>query len=153
MNYDFILTAGDYISNGLSVTLTDDRKASIGPWKDFQSRFITEDEIHLKVQYAKGIAIICGKVSGNLEVIDIDLKYDLSGDLFQRLKDLAPDIFAKLTIASTVSNGYHLYYRSSSVEPNQKLARRSATQEETAKNPHPFSKTATTLLTSGFFCV
>jgi len=136
MNYDFILTAGDYISNGLSVTLTDDRKASIGPWKDFQTRFISDDELYAKANYAKGLAIICGKVSGNLEVIDIDLKYDLSGDLFERLVNLIPDLLTRLTIAKTVSNGYHLYYRSTSVQPNQKLARRSATDEEIAKNPH-----------------
>jgi len=136
MNYDFILTAGDYISSGLSVTLTDDRKASIGPWKDFQSRYITDDELHLKAPYAKGLAIICGKVSGNLEVVDIDLKYDLSGDLFQRLKSIIPDIFSKLTIAKTVSDGYHLYYRSHAIDQNLKLARRPSTPQETAKNPH-----------------
>lgn len=136
MNYNLILTAGDYTSHGISITLTDDRKASIGPWKDFQSRYITEDELHDRATTAKGIAIICGNVSKGLEVIDIDLKYDLSGTLYQRLQDLAPSVFDRLAIAQTISGGYHLYYRCSTIEGNQKLARRPASDEEIAKNPH-----------------
>ncbi len=66
-----ITTARQYLASGLSVTLTDNRKVSLLNWKDFQSRIATEDELQSKSDKAQGIAIICGAISGNLEVIDI----------------------------------------------------------------------------------
>ena len=126
-----------YTGNGISITLTDDRKVSIGSWKEFQSRFITGDELQQRSENAKGLAIICGKVSGNLEVIDIDLKYDHSGSLWKELMSAIPEsIMDKLTIASTKSGGFHLYYRCTSVSPNSKLARRPATDDEIQSNPN-----------------
>ena len=76
MRSELIYTAGVYLSEGISITLTDSRKVSIGAWKDFQSRFITQDELNERAAKAEGIAIVCGKVSGGLEVIDVDCRYD-----------------------------------------------------------------------------
>jgi len=71
-------------------------------------------------------AIVCGEVSGNLEVIDIDVKHwpGIDTMYFVALKDFYPDLFARLRIHKTQSGGFHLLYRS--IEPlkqgNQKLA-------------------------------
>lgn len=137
MRQQLINTARAYTGDGISVTLTDDRKVSIGSWKEFQTRFITDEEINSRAAIAKGIAIICGSISGNLEVIDIDCKYDVTGKLWSDLLQSIPEqLMDKMVVAKTKSNGYHLYYRCSSVSPNSKLSRRPATDEEIASNPN-----------------
>jgi len=56
---------------------------------------------------ASAVAIICGKVSLNLEVIDIDSKYDHNGtltkDFFTLVEDNLPDIGNKLVISNLKS--------------------------------------------------
>jgi hypothetical protein len=137
MTQELIYNAGIYLAQGISITLTDSRKVSIGPWKELQNRLITEAELQDRAAKAEGIAIICGAISGNLEVIDIDLKYDTTGNLFERMQDAIPSaLLDKLLIARTKSGGYHLYYRCSSVLPNSKLARRPSTEQERIDNPH-----------------
>ena len=129
-------TARQYLASGISVTLTDNRKVSLLNWKDFQSRLATEDELQSKADKAQGIAIICGAISGNLEVIDIDTKYDLTGKLFDTLMEALGDLADLLVIGRTKSGGYHLYYRCDTIQGNQKLARRPVSDSEAADNPH-----------------
>jgi len=84
-----------------------------------------------------GIAVICGAVSGNLEVIDIDTKNDVSGSLYQTIIDNIPDsLLGKLKIIQTRSGGYHMYYRCTKIEGNQKFAMRAATEGELKQTPH-----------------
>jgi hypothetical protein len=77
---------------------------------------------------AKAIGLVCGSISGNVEAIDIDLKYDLTGTLFNDYKkainDIDKTILSKLTVQKTVSNGYHFIYRCETIEGNLKLAQR-----------------------------
>lgn len=84
-----------------------------------------------------GIGLVCGKISGNLEVIDIDLKYDLTGNIFADFKktvsEINGEILKKLVVQKTVSGGYHLVYRCEVIEGNKKLAQRYATDAEKAK--------------------
>jgi hypothetical protein len=83
------------------------------------------------------IAVIAGAPSGNVECIDFDLKYDLTGTLFNRFESLLfdndPFLFRKMVILSTPSGGKHLIYRCDTVGRNQKLAQRSVTNEEALK--------------------
>lgn len=136
MTSELLFTAQNYLGAGISITFTDSRKVSIGPWKEFQTRLIQPNEIEERSSRAEGIAIICGAISGNLEVIDIDLKYDLTKTLFDDLLTLLGDLADKLTIAKTRSGGYHLYYRCPLIDGNLKLSRRPASETETADNPH-----------------
>jgi hypothetical protein len=86
---------------------------------------------------AKGIAVICGAVSGNLEVIDIDCKYGIKyEDYANAIKVANSDLFSRLLIIQTKSNGYHIYYRCEVIEGNQKLAERPATDDELHQNPN-----------------
>jgi len=86
---------------------------------------------------AKGIAVICGAVSGNLEVIDIDCKYGIKyEDYADAIKAANRDLFSRLLIIQTKSNGYHIYYRCELIEGNQKLAERPATDDELHQNPN-----------------
>lgn len=82
------------------------------------------------------VGLVCGKLSGGLEVVDIDLKYDITGKLFNRYKKLIhesdPDLLEKLVVQKTKSGGYHFIYRCSVIEGNLKLANRQTTEQERA---------------------
>ncbi len=130
----------EYCSKGLSVLSTNSKKPTTS-WKIFQQ--VKPDEEQLYRMFAKdtsvSIGVITGKVSGNLEVIDIDLKYDITGTLYKQLcskfLQQQPELFKKLFKVKTKSGGYHWYYRCPCIQGNQKLASRFATDEE--KDTHP----------------
>lgn len=126
-----------YLKNNVSVIATGDNKRAIMPWKEYQSRFATEQELSVQFNHerCKGLAVICGAVSGGLEVIDVDLKYDVSGNLWERLKESCP-IINDLYVVQTKSGGYHIYYRCEQIEGNQKLANRPPTEQEKKDTPH-----------------
>jgi hypothetical protein len=77
------------------------------------------------------IAILTGD---NLEVIDIDCKYDLTGMLYRQLANAIrytlPDVWDKIVIQRTVSGGYHLIYKCPQIGGNTKLAYRLASSSE-----------------------
>lgn len=136
--------AKQYLSKGISVIVTDNNKRSLFSWKDYQSRHITEQEIDTQFSHpkAQGIAIICGKVSGNLEVIDIDLKNDTTGNLYGNITDNIPaELLDKLYVVKTKNNGYHFYYYCDTIEGNQKLATRPSTEEEIKAAPQVLFQT------------
>lgn len=80
------------------------------------------------------IGLICGKVSGNIEIIDFDLKYDITGSLYSNFCEMVdahnPDLISKLVIQKSKNGGYHFLYKCATVLKNQKLAKRPATIEE-----------------------
>lgn len=82
----------------------------------------------------EAVGLVCGKLSGGLEVIDIDLKYDLSGTLYDRYKKLISkadkNLLGKLVVQKTRSGGYHFIYRCTTIAGNQKLANRPTTEQE-----------------------
>ena len=83
-----------------------------------------------------GVGLVCGVPSGNVECLDIDLKYSLDPKLFDKYKKLvhsADDkLLSKLVVQKTKSGGYHLIYRCSKIGGNLKLANRPTTDEEKA---------------------
>lgn len=82
----------------------------------------------------EAVGLVCGKLSGNMEVIDVDEKYSLDGKLFERYKRLIhstnPALLNKLVVQRTRSGGFHLIYRCSLISGNLKLANRPTTKEE-----------------------
>lgn len=85
-----------------------------------------------KLSSVHGIAIATGE---KLELIDFDLKYDLSGDLYDRyceeVKMYSEDLFEKMSIQTTVNEGFHWFYKCDEIsDGNLKLARREATESE-----------------------
>jgi hypothetical protein len=86
------------------------------------------------LENSEGVGLVCGKLSGNVECVDIDSKYDLTGKLFERYKRLIHSIdetlLEKLVVQETQSGGYHFIYRCEKIEGNLKLASRSTTEEE-----------------------
>lgn len=139
---NLLSAARKYAALGISIIPTDEVKRSLIAWKPFQEKIMDEREIKqfFTNPKARGIAAICGQVSGNLEVIDIDIKYDLSGSLYDDytslIKEHNADLFKKLLIIRTKSGGYHLYYRCEVIEGNQKLAMRLCSENEKKENPN-----------------
>jgi hypothetical protein len=82
----------------------------------------------------EAVGLVCGKLSGNLEVIDVDTKYDLTGKLFDNYKRLVHTIdrnlLEKVVVQKTKSGGFHVIYRCSVIAGNQKLANRATTAAE-----------------------
>ena len=82
----------------------------------------------------EGVGLVCGELSGNLEVLDVDAKYDLTGTLIDDLKNAihAQDktLLSKFVVQKTMSGGLHMIYRCSVIEGNKKLANRPTTEQE-----------------------
>lgn len=127
-----------YIQKEYSVIATGSTKRAILQWSEYQKRLLNDTEIELQFNHPKctGLAIICGAVSGNLEVIDVDTKYDLTGKLWEDYCELIKDILPKLYVVKTKSGGYHIYYKCEVIAGNTKLANRPATPEEIKANPN-----------------
>jgi replicative DNA helicase len=121
--------AKEYLKAHLSVIPTkEDKLPALPTWKPYQSQRIKEEEVEALFNGAnvKGLAIICGAISGNLEVIDVDTKHDTTGSLWDELRSLIEDnlseLYRRLVIAQTKSGGYHIYYKSDEIKGNLKLA-------------------------------
>ena len=127
-------TAKEYIEKrGLSViTILDNKRPALFEWKTLQQRAIENPEdlftgakVNTKFPIY-GLGVITGSVNGNLEVIDIDTKNDTKGwiweDLKEGIENTLPDLLGQFLIVQTKSGGYHIYYRSETIEGNLKLA-------------------------------
>lgn len=83
-----------------------------------------------------GVGLVCGPLSGNLEAVDVDSKYDLTGKLFEKFKAQIHradnGLLSKLLVQKTKGGGYHLIYRCGTIQGNLKLANRHATESEKA---------------------
>jgi len=91
---------------------------------------------------AQAVALLTGSCSNSVEIVDIDTKYDLTGELhlaFSReVKSRIPDFFKRgVCFVRTPSGGYHMIYRVDSKElsGNKKLASRPLTQSELESDP------------------
>jgi len=110
---------------GLSIIPVSSTKQPFKSWSQFQKVESPVADWH--THYAKGgyVGIICGKVSGNLELIDIDEKNDPQHTITQEFLSLIPQpLLDRLIIQTTVNSGSHLIYRcqEAEIEKNQKLA-------------------------------
>lgn len=119
-----LLTAGkEYLRSGLCTlpTKPEKPKAPFGYWTQYQTRRPTEQELQTLFSNAGngcGIGLVCGKISGGLEVID----FDNGASEFQKWKSgIPPELLQKLTIERT-PHGRHVYYRAPNVERSHKLA-------------------------------
>ncbi len=113
-----------YLEAGLCVLpARADQKRPTITWKEFQKRLPTDAE--LSAWFANdpdAVCILCGRASGNLEIID----FDAQGELFDAWsKRIDTDLFDRLVIECTQSGGRHVIYRcKESICGNLKLAQR-----------------------------
>lgn len=119
-----IRAARTLLDAGFSVHAVNPDKTPRVNWKPFQTRRMTADEVTQHFTNGARLAIICGKISGNLECLDFDDPGTYEPFL-QLLGELTPGLPEKLTVRrKTPSGGYHIIYRCAGpVKGNQKLAR------------------------------
>lgn len=114
-----------YIASGLSVLpirLDGSKAPALDEWSSLNERQPTESEVRSWFRSSYGIAMICGAVSGNVEVIDFDdYKTFL---LWLELLEHKPGIFEKLIVVETPRGGRHIVYKCKSIEGSKKLALR-----------------------------
>jgi len=100
---------------GLSVlpAITAQKRPAVPEWKSYQQRLPTAAEV--KAWFSNGhsgLCLVCGRVSGNLEMID----FDAGGEFFalwcEAVGQAAPTLLERLAIERTPSGGRHVAYRS-----------------------------------------
>lgn len=128
---DLVNLAKQWSAAGYSVIpVTQEKIPAIRDWSMFQKRPMTEKECEINFNNCFGIALLCGgqkRITG----VDFDLKYDLTGDLFDRFKEsLGADLLKKMYYQTTQNKGAHFIFSCAEVEPNQKLASRYTTEYE-----------------------
>ena len=96
---------------------------SIGAWKEYQSRIPSEAEIRNMFCGGCGLAIVGGKASGNLEIIDVEKNANFP-EFCDLINEHAPGLLDTLIHVETPSGGHHLFYRCDEIEGNLKLAMR-----------------------------
>jgi hypothetical protein len=121
--------ARQYVFGGcLSVIpiCADGSKKAAVPWAEYQKRRATEQELQkwFGGDHEIGLAIICGDVSDNLEVLDFDKPgiFDEFCDLATAIDPSLGDVLPTLPHTGTPSGGDQLFYRCSTIDGNQKLA-------------------------------
>lgn len=133
--------------NGYSVvpTRADGTKAPAGDWKRWQAERPTEQQLRqwLSSGTFDGIGLVCGAVSGNLEMLELEGRAIAEG-ISVRMAEIAEasglaELWSRVVVGyseTSPSGGIHFLYRvQGAVAGNTKLARRPSTPEELEANP------------------
>lgn len=141
------------INDGINLVPVRDRDETVGDklytkkspykeWRKYQHERVDRQTLfHEMERYnTTAVAMVCGAISGNLEAIDVDVKYlpGIDARLFADLKQLYPDLLHKLRVHKSPSGGCHIIYRLApgcTVPGSMHLAERHATPQELELNP------------------
>lgn len=121
----------------------DGTKRPFGPWKQYQSERATHEQLEQWLGSGEydGFGIVCGAISGNLEMFEIEGRaaddglYDRLG--MAMLEHGYADLWARLCLGyleKTPSGGFHWLLRVPTPRPNLKLARRPSSPVELAQD-------------------
>jgi hypothetical protein len=102
----------------------DEDKPNQTTWRPYQERIANDKElVHWFSKQNVGMAAVAGKVSGNLEILDID-EPALVRPWYEMVAQVAPGLVSKLVVVKTPREGHgrHCYYRCDVIEGNTKLA-------------------------------
>jgi len=118
-------TVGQQIKQfDLSVIKVSNKKIPFEKWSQYRSEISPISTWQKHFLEGGYIGIITGKVSGNLEILDFDLKNDPEKTIYEEFAKLVPaELLERLIKQTTVNGGFHLIYRCPEViEGNLKLA-------------------------------
>lgn len=110
---------------GLSIIPVSSQKIPFKSWVEYQTKIAPISEWHTHFCNQGTVGIITGKVSRNLEIVDVDVKNDPSGTIMNEFRELIPpDLYSRLIVQTTPNKGFHLGYScpDAIIEGNQKLA-------------------------------
>lgn len=130
---ELIKYAKEYAKRGFSTIPVDEHKQpAIFSWSQYQTKPMTDAEIdeHFSKSNVHGIALLTGG-KNQITAIDFDLKYDLTGDIFNQYKrKIDISLLNKMLVHKTINNGYHFIFQCDTIEGNQKLAQRDTSDSE-----------------------
>jgi hypothetical protein len=110
---------------GLSIIPVASNKKPFKPWAEYQSKISPISNWHSHYKNQGTVGIVTGKISRNLECIDIDIKNDPRNTIITEYAILIPEkLLRKLLVQTTPSGGLHYIYRcpEAVIEKSQKLA-------------------------------
>ena len=122
-----LATATGYLQSGICVlpARVDEKYTTLSSWKEYQSRLPHEPELKRWFAHGTAMCIVAGSVSGNLEVIDFDLKAEFFKRWCELVDGQAPGLLERLVVERSQSGGKHVIYRCVAPIPgSQKLAQR-----------------------------
>jgi hypothetical protein len=134
-NLDVFTAALRFAAVGCSVVpvMADgSKRPGVGSWKEYQSKLPTADELQVWFKDAKGVGLITGQISQNLEMLELEGRAVADG-MHTQIKEMAHEVgidalWDRLNTGyceMTPSGGLHWLYRlNGSVPGNTKLARR-----------------------------
>ena len=125
-------TIKKYIEAGLSIMpaikQTKAPDPMVGKWSRLKDRLPNQEELHKWFGNGKpptAVAIIAGKVSQNLEILDFDYKGEQYKTFCETVLEERPELFHSLVFQRTQNGGYHIFFRNKGpVAGNQKLSER-----------------------------
>jgi len=141
MKTDILLTALEFANQGISVVpvATDGTKRpGIASWKQYQETRPTTAELMAWFADAQGVGVICGKVSGNLEMLELEGRA-VADKMHLDLKEMAGnaglgEVWDRINngyVEMTPSGGIHWLYRIDGEVPgNTKLARKPGDEDK-----------------------
>lgn len=143
----------DWYAAGLTPipVIAAEKRPAVPTWQDWKNNRPTLEAIKGYFQNTPHTGV--GLVTGTTELIDIDVKYDISdvmGRFDREFSRLYPDLYAKMVIEISPSGGMHYWYNIDEeyIDQNRPLTIRKPTPEEQAKNPR--LKHTTVIETRGF---
>ena len=102
-------------------------------WVQYQKRLPTEEELIAWFSLeggANNLGVVCGNISGGLEVLDFDRKLSKDGEYINVFEDFKLklesrdlNLLERLVVTETKNGGVHVKYRCTAIEGNQVLAR------------------------------
>ena len=121
---NLLSAALEYRNAGLSVIPARANKAPGIKWELYQKRLPTDTEIQgwFENDEWKNLGLVCGTVSGGLEVLDFDLAGAMFADWKAFVDDEAPGLLDRLPQELSPSGGRHFFYRFIKPAGNTKLA-------------------------------
>ncbi len=102
-----------------------EKRPAVPRWKQFQKALPSEEELARWCRTADGLCLVCGAVSGNLEMLDFDLGGQAFDAWWQKVQKQNAQLLERLVFEQSPSAGWHAVYRCTEpVSGNVKLAQR-----------------------------
>ena len=118
--------AQEYARNGLSIIpVNREKRPTVPEWKEFQERIASPYEIEEWFSKNRNVAIVCGEVSANSEVIDFDCEAEALKQWATLVQEQNKDLLNKVVMEKS-PHGVHVIYKckEATIPGNQKLARK-----------------------------
>jgi hypothetical protein len=152
---DLPAAADVYLGAGLSVlpTVASTKRPAMKSWKRLQSRAAQPGEFarQLTEDPDRGIAIVGGRVSGNVEILDFDRGGELLDAWIDLVEALRPGLAERLVYERTPSGGFHALYKCE--EPVDRSTKLAMHVEEDPTGDRPRKSVSIETRGEGGYCI